>query len=77
LTYPQIVMLNHAASYNRKRMDLAIKDRRARGEATVSDALQEEPVIGGKKLTDMSSDEIFGYMGKAARPRVIKTTKDS
>lgn len=34
------------------------------------------PMFNGKKLTDLTSDEIANYMGSdGPRPRVIKTKK--
>ncbi len=67
--------MNHAADINRKRMDQSIKDRRRRGEATQNDDIQEM-TVGGKKLTDMTSEEYASYLGSdVPRPRYIKTKK--
>ena len=69
--------MNHAANVNRKRLDLSIKERRNAGQATVEDELNDVK-MGGKKLTDMTTEEYANYLGSDfPRPRVIKTKKPS
>lgn len=51
LTWPQILMLNHAAWVNGKRFD------ESRNKATNGDA----PVMGNKRLEELNSDEMAQY----------------
>jgi hypothetical protein len=67
-------MLNAAAELNRKRQDARIKERREDGTSTVEDMVSEMPIIGGKRLDDLTSDEYLNYLG-GPRPRVINVTK--
>ncbi len=76
LTYPQILMLNHAADVNRRRLDLRIKQKRNDGTATLSEEVADMPLVGGRKLTDLTSDEYISYLSSdGPRPRIIKTQK--
>lgn len=54
-TLPQIVLLNHAATVNSKRMDARIKAKDAPKDEG------DEPVWHGKKLSEMNSDEMTAY----------------
>ena len=66
-------MLNHAAEVNRKRMDLRIKRRRELGRITASDEIADMPTINGRKITELTSDELISYHSKdGPRPRIIK-----
>ena len=56
ITMPQLLMLNHAAHHNQKRIDRLVKtDRR-------SDSTYDGPVFKNKKLDDLSSDELTAYL---------------
>lgn len=73
LTYPQILLLNHAADVNKKRLDARIKSRRRDGTASIAEELSDMPVYKGRKLTDLTSEELASYMGPdGPRPKVIK-----
>jgi len=57
-TFPQIIMLNHAASTNYKNSELRAKNNAAR------DKLRDEtdPVVyNGKRLSELSGDEAMRY----------------
>jgi hypothetical protein len=74
LTYPQVIMLNHAAGINHKRMELGVKKRREQGNSTLSDDVSEMTMPDGRKLTEMTSAEIIDAH-EGARPRTIKVKK--
>lgn len=57
LTMPQIIMLNHAASVNSKRMEQRMK----RKHTTTDNQEGYEPVYNGKTLDEMTSDEMVQY----------------
>jgi hypothetical protein len=68
-------MLNHAAEVNRKRMDLRINERRRLGQLSDSEQVLET-TVNGRKLTEMTSDELLQHHGgEGPRPKVIKTKK--
>jgi len=70
-------MLNAAAEINRKRMDARIKQRRENGESTLQEDIAELPMINGKRLDELTSDEYLNYMGREGpRPKVIKIKKE-
>jgi hypothetical protein len=48
---PQIILLNHAAWVNGKRLDAR----------TAKPSQEDEPVFGGKKLDEMDSDDLTNY----------------
>lgn len=60
MTLPQIVILNHAAAINGKRMEARVKGK--------SDAEQEDskdPVVWhDKKLSQLNSEEYQAYYGE-------------
>ena len=76
LTYPQILMLNHASSVNKKRMDARIEAKRRNGTMTPNEMVADMPLIGGKRLDEMTSDELLRHHGgEGPRPKVIKAKK--
>lgn len=77
LTYPQIILLNHAAHFNRQVFDARTADRRRRGQPpTVADQVQDAPIFNGKRLNEMTTDEMLSYQGlDAPKVKVIKTKK--
>lgn len=77
LTYPQILMLNHASGINKKRMDARIESKRRSGTMTPGEMVADTPLIGGKRLDELTSEELFRHHGsEGPRPRVIKPKKE-
>lgn len=70
LTYPQIVMLNHGAWYNRKRGEEQYerdKKKKEREEKKRKAEQQKNPYIDnyGKTLDEMNSEEQAAYFRRA------------
>lgn len=59
LTMPQILMMNHAAHVNRRRMDLKTKNPRNVLDSVEAGLHQEERVWGGKKFSELTSEEMM------------------
>lgn len=74
LSYVQVLLLQHAASHNRKLLDKRLEEGRKKGTLSPSDEMAE----GGRKITEMSSDEIMMLAGTESGrgPKVIKLRKD-
>jgi hypothetical protein len=69
-------MLNDASSFNRRQLDKRIHERQAMGRSTFQDRMASAPMHNGKPLTELTSEEIVGYMGMdAPRPKIIKTKR--
>lgn len=62
-TMPQILMLNHAASVNKARMDARIKRGRTEGYESLDDAAADAPVYNGKRLSELTTEEYQAYLG--------------
>lgn len=69
-------MLNHASHINRKRMDARIKRDRAAGKFSIQDDVADMQLVNGRKLTELTSEEIINAHEEAPRPRVIKVKKE-
>jgi hypothetical protein len=63
-TMPQILMLNHAAHTNRRRMDLQMEAKREGGTLDRLEAgfHEEAPVWRGKKFSELTSDEMMTWI---------------
>ena len=61
---PQILMLNHAAHMNRRRMDLQMEAKRDGGALDRIEAgfHDEAPVWGGKTFSELNSDEMMHWI---------------
>ena len=60
-----MLMLNHAAHVNKKRVDLAVEEGRKDGSFTdeMSGAVKGDPVVwNGKRFSEMNSDEMAMYL---------------
>lgn len=78
LTYPQIILMNHAAEVNRKRMDERIRERRGDGKGDLPGGL-EEPTIEGKKVSEVTTEEYLKHLGQSdgvVRGKVIKPKRN-
>ena len=77
LTYLQIMLLNHAAEVNRKRLDLHIAKNRDAGTLSPSEQVADMPLFKGRRVDELTSDEYMKYLGASGGkgPRVIKTSK--
>jgi hypothetical protein len=58
---PQIIMMQHAAWINKKRLDAAVKNRQASGDSTFSDQLAEMPTYNGKPIDQLTTEEYMAY----------------
>lgn len=67
LTLPQVYMLNRAASYNKQRLDRMIEQKRRDGTLDPSESLAADPpLVHGKRLDELTSDEYLSYMGASS-----------
>lgn len=71
LTIPQILMLNHAAHVNSKRMDERMAKEKLRKEAIEAAKVlrdKQDPVIPslGKRISECTSDQIAAQFGAGA-----------
>jgi hypothetical protein len=58
---PQIIMMQHAAWINKKRLDAAVESRRAKGEQTFTDNVAEMPLFNGKPIDQLTTEEYMAY----------------
>lgn len=61
LTMPQIIMINHAAHVNKKRLDRRIERNRERGDQPLEDRIAEMPMWNGKRIDELTSEEYLEY----------------
>jgi hypothetical protein len=58
LTWPQIVMLNHASAVNYKRME-----ERRKSSADKEKQNEEDPIVmNGKRVSELNTDEMMAYL---------------
>ncbi len=68
-------MLNHASSVNHKRMELHLAKHRAEGTSSLTERIADT-TVNGRRLTEMSTDEIVNLnASEGARPKIIKTKR--
>lgn len=68
-TYPQIIMLGHAAHVAKQRMDKRLEQNKKKTAPPV-----DEPIFNGKRLDELSSDEYVAYYsGRAAHTDEVHT----
>jgi hypothetical protein len=73
LSYPQVLLIQHAASYNRKVLDARLEDAKSKNQMTMTEELAEF----GKPISQMTSEELMLAAGsEGGRPKVIKIKKD-
>lgn len=77
LSYVQVLMLQHAAGYNRKLLDKRLEEGRKSGSLSPTEGLADSE-YGGKAFKDLTSDELIMLAGSDAgkAPKVIKIRKD-
>lgn len=65
-TMPQIIMLNAAASVNKKRTDAKLASQKEKGEGSgsISNDIQESAIdaFTGKKVEELNSEEYIKYL---------------
>jgi hypothetical protein len=67
-------MLNHAASVNHKKQERNVERRRQDGTSTIEDDFADAELVDGRRLSEMTSDEILSHHD-GAKPRTIKLPK--
>jgi hypothetical protein len=75
LSYVQVLMIQHAASFNRKLLDKRLEQARATDTLTPTEDLAD---TGGKRLSELSSDDLMMLASQSGSrgPKVIKLRKD-
>jgi hypothetical protein len=63
LTLPQILLFNHAASVNGRRMDNKQEARKKQDETSKSRNEKDPIVYNGKRLSQLTDDEQEAYYG--------------
>lgn len=63
LTTPQIILLNHAASINYKRMEAR---RKHEGDKKQETDDNDPVVMNGKRLSELNTDEMMAYLNNGA-----------
>jgi hypothetical protein len=77
LTYPQVIMLQHAAWYNRQLLDKRLEAKRQSNTQTFTESLADAPMYHGKRFDELSSDDLIAMSSEDHRgPKIIKTKKD-
>jgi hypothetical protein len=59
-TMPQIIMIQHAAWLNKKRMDALVRRGREEGSPVMEDRVAQE-LFNGKPIDQLTSDEYIAY----------------
>ena len=65
LTYPQILMLCHAANIRQERLEARTKVRKKNGTATIEDQINDDddlPMFEGKPIDQLDSDGYARYI---------------
>lgn len=73
LSYIQVILLNHAAVHNKKVLDKRIEA----GDVSDREALATAPLVNGKRMDELTSDEIMAMASKSGKaPKSVKVKKD-
>jgi hypothetical protein len=74
LSYVQVLMLQHAANFNRKVLDRRLEDGRKNNSLSPTEDLAD----GADDVTKLTSEELFALAGNenGKPPKVIKIRKD-
>lgn len=74
LSYVQVLMLQHAANFNRKVLDKRLEDGRKKNSLSFTEDLAE----GVTDISKLTSEELFALAGNenGKAPKIIKIRKD-
>lgn len=74
LSYTQVLMLQHAATYNRKLLDKRLEENRKKGLSPT-----EEWADSARPITELTSDELIALAGpeNGKGPKIIKLRQDA
>jgi hypothetical protein len=61
MTLPQIILLNHAASINSKRVDIRVKANAKKKEREAERETNDPIVHGNKRLSQLDSNDMIDY----------------
>lgn len=60
-TLPQIIMLNHASSVNKRRFDAKVNKGRRDNTQTLEERIVDTPMWNGKRIDELTSEEYLEY----------------
>jgi hypothetical protein len=74
LSYVQVLMLQHAANFNRKVLDKKLEEGRKNNSQSFTEGLAD----GAQDISKLTSEELFALAGNenGKAPKVIKIRKD-
>jgi len=74
LSYVQVLMLQHAACFNRKVLDKRLEDGRKNNSLSLTEGLADD----AQDVSKLTSEELFALAGNenGKPPKVIKIRKD-